>query len=134
MSWFTRLFKKDKLEPEGYARLDFTRAFPHVFWVSSIGYDERSPKGFRYKVLTMRHEPEMLIELILLRESVSGKKTKVTHMQAPIDRFGVTEDMVRQLGQDQSVSFERFDLTDIHTFDEFRARAIEIGWDAAQNE
>ena len=134
MSWFTRLFKKDKPEPEGYARLDFIRTFPHVFWVSSIGYDERSPKGFRYKVLTMRHEPEMLIELILLRESVSGKKTKVTHMQAPIDRFGVTEDMVRQLGQDQSVSFERFDLTDIRTFDEFRARVIEIGWDAAQNE
>jgi hypothetical protein len=134
MSWLTRLFKKEKTEPEGFVRLDFTRTFPHVFWVSGIGYDDRSPEGFRYKVLTMRREPEMLIELILLRESVNGAKTQLAHMQAPIDKFGTTDDMVRQLGQDKSVSFERFDLTDIRTFDEFRAKSIEIGWEAAQNE
>jgi hypothetical protein len=134
MSWFTRLFRKEKTEPDGFIRLDFTHTFPHVFWASSIGYDERSPEGFRYKVLTMRREPEMVIELVLLRESVNGTKTQLAHMQAPLDKFGATGDMVRQLGQDQSVSFERFDLTQIRTFEEFRTKAIEIGWEAAQCE
>jgi hypothetical protein len=134
MSWLKRLFNKQNPEPEGYARLDFTRTFPHVFWVSSVGYDNRSPEGFRYKVFSVRHEPDMTVELILLRESVNGAKTKVSHMQAPIDKFSATDAMVRQLGQDTSVTFERFDLRETRTFEEFRAKAIEIGWEAAHNE
>ena len=129
MSWFTRLFEKQKPELGGFVRLDFIHTFPHVFYVSSIGRDEASPDGFRYKVLTVRREPDMIVELILLRESLDGTKTKVAHMQAPLHKFGATDDMVRQLGQDTSVTFERFDLSALRTFDEFKARAIEIGWD-----
>ncbi len=55
-------------------------------------------------------------------------------MQPPLDKFGATRDTVRQLGQDQSVSFERFDLTHVRTFEQFRAKAIEIGWEVAQGE
>jgi len=129
MPWFTRLFKKQKPEMEGFVRLDFTHTFPHVFWVSSVGCDEQSPDGFRYKVLTMRREPDMTIELMLLREALDGTKIKVAHMQAPLDKFGATDDMVQQLGRDTSVTFERFDLSALRTFDKFKARAIEIGWD-----
>ena len=129
MSWLSRLFNKQKPEMDGFVRLDFTHTFPHVFWISTFGHNEQSPGGFRYKVLTMRREPDMTIELLLLRESSDGTKTKVAHMQTPLDKFGATDDMVRKLGRDTSVTFERFDLSTLRTFDEFKVRAIEIGWD-----
>jgi len=129
MSWFQRLFKNQPAEAIGFVRLDFMRTFPHVFWVSSIGRDERSSESCRYKVFTVRHEPEMNIEVLLLRESLDGNKTILAHLRAPLDKFAGTEDMVRRLGQETSVIFDRFDLSSIRTFDEFKPRAIEIGWD-----
>jgi hypothetical protein len=134
MSWFTRFLTKKMPEPDGYVRLDFTHTFPHVVWVSSIGYDERSPEGFRYKALTMRHEPEMIVELVLLRESINGTKTIVTNARGSIDKFAAIDEMIRQLGEGQSVTFTRFDLSDLRTPDDFSARAIEIGWEPASSE
>jgi hypothetical protein len=128
MSWFTRLFKKPKPDAERFARFDFTHTFPHVFWLSSVGREEQSLVEFRYKVLTFRHEPDMTIELILVRELLDGTKTKVAHIQGPLDKFAAIEDRVQKFGQDASVSFERFDLSALRTFDDFKARAIEIGW------
>jgi hypothetical protein len=127
MSWFARLFRK-KAEPVGFVGFDFTQTFPHVFWLSTVAKDNRSPEGFRYKVLTARHEPEMKIELVVLRESLDGEKTKVIHMEAPLEKFGATDDMIRQLGEDSSVTFERFDMSGLRTFDDFKSRAIEVGW------
>ncbi len=137
MSWFSRLFKKEQpaeAEPEAYVRLDFTRTFPHVFWISTVSFDSEAPDGFRYKMFATRHEPEMTIELLLLRQMEDGTKRKVFHMQAPIDKFGATGDVIREIEKDKNVEFERFDLHDIRTFDEFRSRAIEIGWEEAHVE
>ena len=137
MSWFSRLFKKEqpkREEVEAYVRLDFTRTFPHVFWVSTVSYDSEAPDGFRYKMFATRHEPDMTIELLLLREMEDGTKRKVFHMQAPIDKFGATDDVLQQIGKDKNVEFERFDLQDIRTFDEFRSRAVEVGWETAHGE
>lgn len=116
-------------EPNASVRLDFTRTFPHVFWVSSVSYDSESPDGFRYKMFAVRREPEMIIELLLLRETVNGPKREVFRMQASMDKFDGVYPVIQEIERDKNVSFEEFDLAGIRTFDQFRARAIEIGWE-----
>jgi hypothetical protein len=78
--------------------------------------------------MTTRHESEMQIELILLKESLDGTKTKLAHMQAPLEKFGATDGMIRQLAQSASVTFEQFDLSALRTFDSFKDKASELGW------
>ena len=137
MSWFSRLFKKDqaeKREPDAFVRLDFTRTFPHVIWVSSVSYDREAPEGFRYKLFATRQEPEMIIDLLLLRHLEDGTKQQILHMQAPIAKFGTTDDVIRELEQSANVSFERFDLADIRNFEQFRSKAIEVGWEIGHSE
>jgi len=137
MSWLSRLFKKEAPkteEPEAYVRLDFTHSFPHVFWVSTVSYDSEAPDGFCYKMFGTRHEPDMVIELLLLRQLQDGTKRKVFHMQAPIAQFNSTDDVIRELETSANVSFERFDFSSIRSWDEFRARAIEVGWEAGHSE
>ena len=137
MSWFARFFSKQEpqgREPEAYVRLDFTSTFPHVIWVSTVSYDGESPDGFRYKMFATRHEPGMMIELLLLRETLGGPKRKVLHMQAPADKLGAVDDVIREIERDKNVCFERFDLSDVRTFEEFRTRAIQAGWEAGHSE
>src|SRR3974390_2340038 len=109
MSWLSQLFKKKepaRQEPEAFVRLDFARTFPHVFWISSVGFDSEAPNGFRYKMFATRHEPEMIIELLLLREGTDGLKRIVFHMQAPIDKFAATDGVIREIQKDKNVEFE----------------------------
>ena len=137
MSWLTRLFKTEKLErpePDAFVRLDFTLTFPHFIWVSSMSYDSEGPAGFLYKMFATRHEPAMIIEVLLLRENVDGQKRKVFHMQAPIDKVGALDDVVREIERDKNVSFERFDLSGVRTLDEFTSKAIEAGWETGHGE
>ena len=118
-------------EPHTSVRLDFTSTFPHVFWVSSVSYDSESPGGFRYKMFAVRREPEMSIELLLLRETLDGPKREVFRMQASMDKFGDVYPVIQEIERDKNVAFEEFVLDRIRTFDDFRARAIEIGWEEA---
>jgi len=121
-------------QPDAFVRLDFARTFPHLLWISSISYDSEAPDGFRYKMFATRHEPEMIIELLLLRETADGRKRKVFHMQATIDKLSTADDVIREIERDKNVCFERFDLSEVRTFDEFRTRAIQIGWEEAHVE
>ena len=50
-------------------------------------------------------------------------------MQAPIDKLEAADEVIREIERDKNVCFERFDLSEVRTFDEFRARAIEAGWE-----
>ena len=137
MSWFSRLFKKEQPEQqqlEAYIRLDFTQTFPHMFWVSTVSYDSEAPDGFRYKMFATRHEPGMVIELLLLRQMEDGRKRQVFHMQAPIDKFAAADGVIRELESSANVSFEQFDFSSIRTFDEFRSKAIEVGWEMGYSE
>jgi hypothetical protein len=143
MSWLSRIFSKRKpadppasgsSEPEAYVRLDFIRTFPHIFWISSVSYDQEAPNGFRYKMFTVRHEPGMNVELILLRERDDGIKRVLAHMQGSMEKFGTTQDIIRELQSSANVEFEQFDLSSIRTFDDFRIHAIEVGWETAHNE
>ena len=115
--------------PEGFLDIDFISTFPQAFWVSTIGKDAKAPEGFRYKVLTMRKEPEMTVDIILLRETVDGVKSVVSSKRGPMRTFAMIEGMVQKLGQDTRVTFERFDFSDVRSFEEFRARALASGWE-----
>ncbi len=117
-------------QPEGFVNLDFVRTFPHVFWVSSLTADDRGPDRFRYKVLTMRREPEMMVDIILLREAVDGKKTLVSAKRGSLSTFGIVDGITQELGRNKGVTFERLDFSNIRSLGEFRARAIECGWEA----
>ena len=77
--------------------------------------------------------PELVIELLLLRQTEDGTKKKVLHMEAPLDRFRTTVNVIRELESNANVSFERFDFSAIRTFDEFQSRAIEAGWETGHN-
>src|SRR4051794_11151587 len=99
MSWFKRLFKKpqpEPQEPDAAMRLDFVRTFPQVIWVSSVGSDDESPAGFRYKLFVTRREPEMAAEILLLRETLNGPRRTVCHMQGSLDKLGTLDQVVAQ--------------------------------------
>jgi hypothetical protein len=117
-------------QPEGLVDLDFVSTFPQVFWVSSVGRDAKAPRGFRYKLLTMRREPEMDIDIIFLREMVDGKKEVLSAKRGPLSTFGMLNGTVEQLGKDKEMTFERFDFSNVRSFEEFRARALEAGWES----
>jgi len=121
-------------EPDAFVELDFARTFPHAFWVSSVCYDGEAPDGFRFKMYATRREPEMFIELLLLRERANAFKRKVFHKRAPLDRFAATGEVLEQIERDKNVIFERYDLSQIRTLDDFRAVAIELGWETAHGE
>jgi len=121
-------------EPEAFIELDFARTFPHVFWISNVSHDATAPNGFRYKMFAIRREPDRIIELLLLSERTDGFKRKIFHKQAPLNKFAVADEVIRQIEKDKNVTFERFDLSEIRTLDEFRARAIEVGWETARGE
>ena len=115
--------------PDGFLNLDFVSTFPHVIWVSSVGRDTKAPQGFRYKLLTMRKEPDMTIDIIFLRETVDGRKDVLSAKRGPLSTFGMLDGVVEQLGRDKQVTFERFDLSQVRSLDEFRTRALEAGWE-----
>jgi hypothetical protein len=85
-------------------------------------------------MFAVRREPEMSIDLLLLRETVDGAKREVFRMQAPIDKLGGVYPVIQEIEREKNVAFEEFDLAGIRTFDQFRARAIEIGWEEAHVE
>jgi hypothetical protein len=116
-------------EPQGFVNLDFISTFPHVFWVSTVTTDNRAPQGFRYKMLTMRREPEMTVDIILLRETVDGRKETLSAKRGPLSTFGIIDGIVQQLGRDKRVTFERFDFSDVRSYDDFKTKAVEAGWE-----
>ena len=56
----------------GIINLDFEHTFPHIFWTS--GWDA---SGFRYKVLSVRHERGGGFEVVLVHESRNGSKIEM---------------------------------------------------------
>lgn len=121
-------------EPEAFVRFDYAHSFPHVIWVSSVSYDSESPDGFLYKMFAIRREPELVIDLLLLRETVGGPKRGVFQAEVPIDKLSTVEGVLREIEKDHNVSFKRFDLADVRSSEDFRARALEAGWEEAHVE
>jgi hypothetical protein len=120
---FNELSKQEQPPQRGTVHLDFEHTFPHIFWTS--GWDVG---GFRYKVLSVRHEPGGGFEIVLLHEARNGGKTELQRWSVPADKFDASADMIQMLEQKLAVSFDRVDMSAVRTVEEFEARSKEIGW------
>jgi len=111
--------------------VDFRQWFPWLVWVSTEGHDAEYPDGFRYKVLSERDADSKLVDFVLMRQLHDGSKIIAIHAKGPLDKFDQTaSEMVDHLGKKLGVTFQRFDLRDVKTFEEMRDRAKSFGWDA----
>ncbi len=108
---------------------DFVTSFPYIGWISNWSADDQYPNGFRYKVLTVHHEPERKIEVVLVMEEVDGSKTERLRLDVAIGSFDKTvRSLVAKLGNRFKIEFEEQDLSDVWTADEFDKRIEELGW------
>ena len=131
MSFFKRMFKKEEPEPQGFVHVDFERTFPHVFWTSGWGQDAEFPDGFRYKVFSIRHAPGGDFDVVLVQELRDGSKTEMQRWSVPSDKFDASDDMIRMLEEQFSVTFDRVDMSAVQTFEEFEAKSRQIGWEVS---
>jgi hypothetical protein len=108
---------------------DFVTCFPHVDWISNWSSDDQYPDGFRYKILTVRHDPERKIEVVLVMEEVSGNKIERLRLDVAADAFDRTvRSLVAKLAVRFEIEFEEHDLSDVRTADDFDKRIEELGW------
>ena len=118
-------------EPVGVLpNIDFQSYFPYLIWASSEGHDAGYPAGFRYKLLSERNADSTTVEFALVRELPDGTKTIALRGHGALAGFDKTgQDMVEQLGRSLGVTFERFDLREVHNLEEFREKSREFGWE-----
>ena len=111
--------------------IDFRTRFPHKYWVSSWSKDDQYPQGFRYKLLSVRPEPDGLIELVVVLEDASGAKTEMSRLDvspSALDRTAAT--FTDGLGEEYDIDFTELDLTMVRSEREFERRVKEAGWES----
>jgi hypothetical protein len=129
MSWLKRLFKREPPPERGFVHFDFESTFPHVFWTSNWGVDDEFPDGIRYKVFSVRREPDGDFEVVLLHELRDGTKEQRLRWLVPPGELAKHDGVIRMLEQKFSVRFERADLSDVRTLEELETRARQLGWE-----
>jgi hypothetical protein len=111
--------------------VDFKDIFPWKVWVSSEGHDAEYPSGFRYKLLSVRSGDSRTVEFVLVRELADGNKIIAIHAKGPLAGFdAAAAKLLDNFTQRFKITFQQFDLSDVHTFTEFQARASDLGWDS----
>lgn len=132
MSFFKRLFGEKQPEPQGLIHLDFEQTFPHIFWTSGWMQDSEYPEGCRYKVLSMRREPNGDIEVVLVQEARDGTKMVLQRLSVAFDDFAASAaDFIQMLEERLGVTFDRVDMTSVRTPEEFEAKSRQIGWEVS---
>jgi hypothetical protein len=109
--------------------IDFKTRFPHKYWVSSWSKDEQYPQGFRYKLLSVRPEPDGLIELVVVLEEASGAKSEMKRLDvspSALDRTAAT--FTDGLSDAYKIEFTELDLTKVRNESEFERRVQAAGW------
>lgn len=129
MSLFNRLFKPKQPHERGFVNLDFENTFPQVFWITGWKRDAEFPDGHRYKIFSLRYEPDGYFEVTLIHEARDGRKTELQRWSVPPDKFDASAEMIQILEQKFFVKFDRVDLSAVRTFEEFEARSRKIGWE-----
>jgi hypothetical protein len=108
---------------------DFVTRFPHVSWISNWSSDDEYPKGFRYKVLTVRHDPGCKVELVVVMEEADGSKIERVRLDVATQAFDRNaRSLVEKLASRFKLDFEEHDLSNVRTADEFDTRIEELGW------
>lgn len=113
----------------GIVVINFETTFPHKFWVSSWSNDDQYPDGFRYKLLSVRSEPDNQIELVLLLEEPSGDKSEMTRMDVAASAFDRTAaTFIDGLADEYGLEFDEVDATHTRSLSEFEGVVIKAGW------
>ena len=114
----------------GLPVVDFVDVYPHLIWVSTEGRDAEYPQGFRYKLVSVRREVSQAVEFVLIREVTGGTKVVAIHATGPASKFEeTTKGVLERLGAKLGISFERYDLRDVRSFEQFRAKVSAFGWE-----
>lgn len=109
--------------------IDFASLFPHVFWVSSWAADDQYPDGFRYKLLSVRPEPEGHIQLVVVLEQTDGSKHELSRLDISPSAFCRTANtFVEGLSEAYGIAFTPIDLSSVVDQSEFERRVIAAGW------
>ena len=109
--------------------IDFKETFPWKVWVSSEGHAPEYLSGFRYKLLSVRSADSRTVEFVLIREIPPDKKIVALHAKGPLAGFDDTAvKLLETVGKKFNMTFQVFDLSDVHTFEEFQTRASDLGW------
>jgi len=115
---------------EAFVSIDFNKIFPHKYWVSSWSNDEQYPSGFRYKLLSVRPEPEGLIELVVLLEERSGAKTEMQRLNVSPSAFDRgAKIFIDGLTEEHNIEFTELDLTNVRDESEFERITKAAGWE-----
>jgi hypothetical protein len=131
MSFLKHLFKRKAPKPQGFVYFDFKHTYPHVLWSSGWGQDSEFPEGFRYKVFSVRLEPSGEFDVVLIQELKDGSKKEMLRWSVPSDKVDPSADVIQKLEEQFGVTFERVDMSNVRTCEEFEARARQVGWEVS---
>jgi len=130
--WLDCVFKVGKTKPWSFHRIDFTNTFPYIDWISNWGHNEEYPDGFRYKVLSLITEPQLGVEAVLVRELRDGTKTEISRFCGSAEKLVAIEDAVHEMGEKLCVDFERFDMRQCRTFEDYKTKVASLNGHIAQ--
>ncbi len=115
--------------PEALITVDFETRFPHHYWISTWATDEQYPKGFRYKILSVRPEPDGLFELVVVLEQRGGLKTEMENLSISPSAFERTAKIfVDGLADSYGIKFEMLDTSSCRSAEEFDRVVTRAGW------
>jgi hypothetical protein len=113
----------------GLPIVDFQRYFPHITEVSEEKAVKEFPEGVQYKFLTVRDEIENVVVVALTRREGKDRLVRVFLAKGPVDGSEETlKTTVSKFANTIGLNFEFIDLRGIRSFDDFEARAKELGW------
>ena len=108
---------------------DFDDVYPHKIWVSSWNRDDQYPDGFRYKILSARHETAKRVELVVILEEPGGTKTEMKRMESGLSDFDrVAQVFLDGLADSYDLDFDFFDFSRCRTAQQFEEEVSAIGW------
>ena len=120
---------RNEQAPEALVTIDFETRFPHKFWISTWATDEQYPNGFPYKLLSVRPEPDGLLDFVVVLEQRGGAKTEMKNLSISPSAFDRTAKIfVEGLADSYGVEFEMLDTSSCRSAAEFNRVVTKAGW------
>lgn len=116
-------------DADALVSFDFVHSFPHKTWVSTWSSDESYPSGFRYKLISARHENLAEVELIVLLQQRNGEKEVLKHLDIALSSFEpIASTLLEGLAEEYDLDFEAQDFSACRTSESFEVLAEQFGW------
>ena len=119
----------DRIIGAGIINFDFQTIYPPKFWISNWASDTTYPKGYCYKILSVRNSANARAEIVVLRTYHDGTKEELHRADVSISEVeNASSIFVSGLSQRFSLDFEEQDYTHARTLEEFKQLTSEHGW------